>query len=183
MERRIDRIGEISINSKGTLMKIIKYKDINNIIVEFQDEYKYRTKTTYRYFKNGKVSNPYDKTIFKVGYIGEEIINNNFSKNISYTHWYAMIRRVYSEKQLQLKPTYKRVEVCEEWLNYTNFKKWFEENYYIIEGQQMELDKDIIEKGNKIYCPEKCIFLPHSINSLFTKSNKSRGKLPIGVFL
>ena len=119
--------------------------------------------------------------VFDKGYIGEEI-SNNYSHTISYNYWYAMLRRVYSEKQLELKPTYKQVEVCEEWLNYTNYKQWFDKNYYTIQGQQMELDKDILDKGNKIYCPEKCIFVPHNINILFVKSNKNRGDLPIGVY-
>ena len=44
----------------------------------------------------------------------------------------------------------------------------------------MELDKDILYKGNKVYSRETCIFVPQRINSLFTKCNKSRGNSPIG---
>lgn len=131
--------------------------------------------------KENKNEEMYKIRVFNKGYIGEEI-SNNYTQTISYNYWYAMLRRVYSEKQLKLKPTYKQVEVCEEWLNYTNYKQWFDKNYYTIQDQQMELDKDILDKGNKIYCPEKCIFVPHNINSLFTKSNKARGDLPIGVY-
>ena len=131
--------------------------------------------------KENKNEEMYKIRVFNKGYIGEEI-SNNYSHTISYNYWYAMLRRVYSEKQLKLKPTYKQVEVCEEWLNYTNYKQWFDKNYYTIQDQQMELDKDILDKGNKIYCPEKCIFVPHNINILFVKSNKSRGDLPIGVY-
>ena len=46
----------------------------------------------------------------------------------------------------------------------------------------MNLDKDILVKNNKIYSPNTCVFVPTNINTLFTKSNKSRGKYPIGVF-
>ena len=45
----------------------------------------------------------------------------------------------------------------------------------------IELDKDILNKNNKIYSPDNCIFVPHKINSLFVKSNIARGNLPIGV--
>ena len=45
----------------------------------------------------------------------------------------------------------------------------------------MHLDKDILYKGNKIYSPSTCIFVPNRINTLFTKSNLTRGKYPIGV--
>ena len=47
----------------------------------------------------------------------------------------------------------------------------------------MELDKDILFKGNKIYSPNTCVFVNKTINCLFTKSNKIRGDLPIGVKL
>lgn len=40
---------------------------------------------------------------------------------------------------------------------------------------------DILKKGNRVYCPEYCCFVPAFINSLFTKSNKIRGKYPVGV--
>ena len=45
----------------------------------------------------------------------------------------------------------------------------------------MALDKDILVKGNKIYSPETCVFVPQNINTLFTKRNKVRGEYPIGV--
>ena len=45
----------------------------------------------------------------------------------------------------------------------------------------MHLDKDRLIKGNKIYSPKTCIFVPQTINSLFIKNNSVRGELPIGV--
>ena len=47
----------------------------------------------------------------------------------------------------------------------------------------MELDKDILCKHNKIYSPNTCIYVPHAINTLFTKSDKARGKSVIGTSL
>jgi hypothetical protein len=66
-------------------------------------------------------------------------------------------------------------------LFYKNFKEWYKENWYEIEGERMALDKDILYKGNKIYSPENCIFVPQRINSLFVKNDRRRGELPIGV--
>lgn len=181
MSLRTNRLGEENCNKYGTLMKIIEYNRSDNVVVEFQDKYKYKIKTTYDYFKKGNLINPYDRNIYGIGFIGEEISTYRYSKTESYKYWYAMMRRVYNDNQLKLKPTYKQVTVCNEWHNYSEFKKWFDNNYYKIENQQMELDKDILFKGNKIYSPENCIFVPHIINSLFIKANKSRGDLPIGV--
>ena len=45
----------------------------------------------------------------------------------------------------------------------------------------MSLDKDILIKGNKIYSPDTCIFVPQNINLLFVKCDSTRGEYPIGV--
>ena len=42
-------------------MKIIEYNTVDNILIEFQDDYKFITKGTYRFFKKGIIKNPYDK--------------------------------------------------------------------------------------------------------------------------
>jgi len=47
----------------------------------------------------------------------------------------------------------------------------------------MHLDKDILIKGNKIYSPSTCCFVPQNINVLFTKRESERGLYPIGVHL
>lgn len=46
----------------------------------------------------------------------------------------------------------------------------------------MELDKDILVKGNKIYSPDTCVFVPQRINTLIVGANRIRGEFPIGVY-
>lgn len=181
----MNRLGETNKNSYGTLMKIIEYKDCHNLIVEFQDENKFKKKSTYRLFKIGRISNPYDKKVCGVGCVGvgkytNAIINDNHTTH--YSHWLAMLNRCYSKKLHILSPTYITCSVCEEWLNFQSFAKWFDENYYEIENEIMCLDKDILSKGNKIYSPNTCIFVPKSINGLFVKNDVRRGKYPIGIY-
>lgn len=94
-----------------------------------------------------------------------------------------MMRRAYSDQFHTKSPSYKEVTVCEEWHNFQNFAKWYDENYYEVEGERMELDKDILVKGNKIYSPKKCIFVPQRINILFVNNKNQRGNLPVGVNL
>lgn len=100
-----------------------------------------------------------------------------------YKAWFSMLTRCYN-KQLQITKhkSYVDCSVCEEWLTLSNFKEWFEnpENGY---RDGYHLDKDILVKGNRIYSPETCCFVPNEINSLFTKSNALRGKYPIGVIV
>lgn len=96
---------------------------------------------------------------------------------VAHSTWSQMLLRCYNESTRHKFPTYADVSVCEEWHRFSNFKNWFDENY--VEGYA--LDKDIIEKNNRVYCPEKCSYVPQEINCIFTKNNSMRGVLPIGV--
>lgn len=172
-----DRLGNENYNTYGTLMKIVIYNKATDIVVEFQDEYKYRKRCAYKEFKNGTVKNPYDRVICNVGYIGKDGQCNG----LFYDIWTHMVKRCYDPYELNKYPTYIDCYVCDEWLNYSNFEKWCYANYYKVLNEKMCLDKDILIKGNKIYSPKTCIFVPERINLLFCKSEKTRGKYPIGV--
>jgi hypothetical protein len=92
-----------------------------------------------------------------------------------------MLERSYSKNIKDVQPSYKNVTVCEEWHNFQNFAQCFEENYNPEYMHGWHLDKDILVKGNKVYSPETCCFVPHEVNTLFTKKNVNRGEYPIGV--
>lgn len=94
-----------------------------------------------------------------------------------YDRWYGMIKRCYSEIELSRFPTYKGCSVCDEWLYFSNFKSWMEQQDW--EGKH--LDKDLLVAHNKIYSPETCVFIAPSINSFLLKSDKNRGDYPLGV--
>ncbi|MFR7571700.1 MAG: hypothetical protein ACLUVM_02710 [Blautia faecis] len=68
----------------------------------------------------------------------------------------------------------------EEWKNFSNFRYWYEKNNY--GGSNLNLDKDILYKGNKIYSPDTCCLVPGFINTLFTNRKANRGELPLGVY-
>jgi hypothetical protein len=122
------------------------------------------------------------KLVYGVGvndawYMTQPRINGIQSKCPIYIIWKDMIGRVYSEKNLSRRPTYRSVSICNEWLLFSNFSDWCSRNY--IKG--FELDKDIKVKGNKIYSPDTCLFVSKSINRLIIDSLAIRGKCPIGV--
>lgn len=178
-----DRTGEESYNNFGTLMRIVEYKDASHIIVEFQDEYKTKVPTQYGNFKKGKVKNPYDKEVYEVGYIGVEKykVSENGKHTKAYKTWVGMLKRCYDPYYINKEPTYIDCLVCDEWLNFQNFAKWYYKNVYNCNNERLHLDKDILCKGNKIYSPKTCVLVPERVNTLFIKCDASRGGYPIGV--
>jgi len=101
-------------------------------------------------------------------------------KNIpSYEYWRGVLRRCYSELEHQKRPLYKGCTVCEEWLYFTNFHRWFLEQD-VPKGWQ--IDKDILNKGNKHYSPENCVFVEQALNTFLTDCTRKRGEYKIGVF-
>ena len=183
MSKYLDRTGEENYNNFGSKMIIIGYKNCENINVFFP-EYNWTINgIRYDNFKRGNVKCPYEKRYYGLGFIGEgkfKTRENDKSTRV-YDTWKDMLGRCYSEKFHERNSTYKGCEVEKDLLNFQNFAEWYYKNYYEIEGQTMCLDKDILVKGNKIYSPETCVFVPHNINVLFTKSDKARGEYPIGV--
>jgi len=171
----IDRTGEKHITNEGYEIEIIECFGRQNCTIRFECGFvlKYRH---YKEIKNGNIKNPYHKSVHGVGCIGVGPYKKATHIK-SYKTWSGMLERCYCEKSLFVRPTYIGCSVDERWHDFQNFSKWFEENY--IEGYQ--LDKDILFKGNKIYGPDTCDFVPHKINSLFVRQSKNRGDLPIGV--
>ena len=92
-----------------------------------------------------------------------------------------MLVRCYDKEKHKERGTYEECTVCEEWLCFQNFAEWYDLNYYQCGNEEMHIDKDILLKGNKKYCSQYSIFVPSTINELFTKTDKLRGNCPIGV--
>lgn len=182
---KINRIGEESVNSQGCPMRIIEYIRANNILVEFQDKHKARVRTSYAMFCKGKVKNPYFPSVIGVGIVGEKYpVSVNRKAIKEYDAWRSVLVRCFDKRFKEKYPTYQNVTCCQEWLYYPNFYDWLhsQENFdKWHKGEQWNVDKDILVKGNKIYSPETCCLVPNNINKLFSKNDLIRGNLPIGV--
>lgn len=129
--------------------------------------------------KKGVVRGDLKHAIYGVGFCDVKYSVNldNGSIMPSYNTWHDMLKRCYSEKLHKKEPAYIGCSVCNEWKYFSNFKDWFDSNY--VEGYA--LDKDILVKGNKVYSPETCCFVPKGLNSLLTNRKNHRGKYPLGV--
>lgn len=95
-----------------------------------------------------------------------------------YSAWKKMLERCYSDKYQDKRPTYKGCTVSEEWLTFSNFRKWMEGQNF--EGKQ--LDKDLLFEGNKTYSAETCVFVTPATNSFASDRGAARGEWLIGVY-
>lgn len=182
---RDDRLNEENYNNQGCKMKIVKYNNANEIIVEFDNNPNQQIKTCYTHFKKGNVSNPFIPSVYNVGITGIEApcMNGNI-KLKEYTTWIRMIERCYKEIKKPGDESYEDCWVCDEFLYYPNFYNWItqQDNYEVWKTTyNFALDKDILFKGNKIYAPDKCCLVPNKINNLIKNSKSRRGKYLIGV--
>ena len=96
-----------------------------------------------------------------------------------YERWRAMLRRCYSSLCHKRQPTYIGCSVCPEWRYFSKFRLWMENQKW--EG--LELDKDLLVKGNQVYSPDTCCFIPKGINCIFCSGRKKKNNLPGGVRL
>ena len=191
---KIDRTGETNISNEGCVMKIVEYNNNCDVIIEFQDEHKYRLHTQYKAFKNGQCKNPFFASVFGYGYLGIDK-NGNVSKTYEskdgknvhtweYNKWQNMLKRCFDDKYKEKYPTYKDATCCKRWLCFANFLEDFEilkNEYNWSEDETLNLDKDILHKNNKIYSLENCVLVPNWINMLFVNNDAKRGDCPIGV--
>ena len=194
MSRKIDRTGETNVSNEGCAMKIVEYNSTLDIVIEFQDEHKYRLHTQYGHFQKGQCKNPYFPSVYEHGYLGVDK-NGNVPKTREfkdgksvctweYDRWKKMLQRCFDNKYKEKNPTYKDVTCCERWLCFANFLEDFEvlkQEYNWDDDEKLQLDKDILYKGNKLYSLKNCVLVPDYINFLFLKRDAVRGDCPIGV--
>ena len=95
-----------------------------------------------------------------------------------YVTWGSMLERCYSERLHQSRPTYKGCTVCTEWLSFNSFRCWMIEQHH----KGMQLDKDFLVEGNKVYSPDTCIFIHTKVNTFITDSCATRGEYLIGCY-
>lgn len=131
-----------------------------------------------RFFHDGFNIKDYVPSVRGVGYHGSLYTNSN---EYSYKRWNAMIQRCYNlPLQNSRWNAWKGCSVSKEFLNYSNFKIWWDSHFYKVNDERMDIDKDLICAGNKIYDPAMVSVVPKRINSLIIRPEAKNG-LPLGV--
>ena len=185
MRCRDKYIGLNGINNKGQQMKIIDYVDYENISIQFSDGTIVRGSVGN--FIKGAIKNPNSPSLFNIGIVGDKYpIREAEGKIIKeYITWRLILERCYSKTSQQRDKTkaYLNCRVCEEWLYFPNFYDWLHSqvNFDKWKSGVYSIDKYIILKHNRLYCPQYCCLVPAYINNAFTKHDSARGEYPIGV--
>ena len=172
-------VGDVFINMDGDEAVVVEVRSSIDIDLKFLA---CGTVATFSQnaLKSGSFKNRNKPAVYGVGFIGFGEYSLSTHPQV-YKRWQSMLQRCYDPTYQENCPTYQGCSVFEEWHNFQNFAKWFclQENYS--ENTNLQLDKDLIEKGNKVYSSEKCCLLPKEVNALIITNILSRGELPIGV--
>lgn len=104
----------------------------------------------------------------------------NSIRTDQYGVWKALLTRCFDQKYKEKNQSYKDCTISENFLNYSYFYEWYNENIIQCESKP-QLDKDLLLKGNKIYSEDLCVFIPTEINNTLIKREADRGSYPIGV--
>ena len=161
-------------NNKGYWFTVIEWIDAKNIKVLFDSGF--MVTATAQQIRNRGISDNFSPSNHE-GYLGDISYYNgmNIAKTDEYKHWSGMIERCFDKNFKINNPTYENVTCCKEWLCFSTFAEWCRDRKAFGKGIKLNLEKDVIVKGNKTYSPELCEMVPHQINGLFTKADKRRG--------
>lgn len=117
----------------------------------------------------------YEPTVCGIGYLGDDY--DKTTDRQVYARWNGMLQRCYNPNFTNYNSYGANgIVVADEWLNFSNFKKWFLDSYYDIGNEKLVTDKDILVKNNKIYSSETCLLVPISFNSIFAGMNEYSSK-------
>lgn len=167
-------------NNYGDVV-VLEYNNAIDITIKFLNTGNVR-KTATSELRKGKIRDNEAFPVHKVCIMDiPKELNMMVGKAREYIVWNSMRQRCYNENTGKSYENYKNVEVSDYFKYYSNFKIWCSNQIgFNIEG--FELDKDILVKGNKVYAPETCCFVPKEINTMFTNSRRCRGAYPVGVY-
>ena len=169
-------------NNYGDI-EILDIIDSRNILVRFK-----RTNTERfadsRLIRKGIVRDK-KQSYSNCGAILDKVVKHNGVVTKQASVWMSMIDRCYSDKVQIRRPRYKGCMVSDYFMTYSNFEDWCNKQIGFDSlddfGRSFELDKDLLNKGNKVYSENTCVFIPQEINKSLEKANSARGEYPIGV--
>jgi len=86
-----------------------------------------------------------------------------------YRDWYDLIKRVFSKKYRAKNRSYIDCSLCAEWRYFSNFRRWVLYEQPNKNWENCALDKDLLIRGNKHYCPENCVYVSMKVNGFLVR--------------
>ncbi len=169
-------VGDTRTNNNGNKFTVLEYYDANNVVIQWPCGA--TDSVTSGNIVAGSVRYYNERTVNGVGFLGygrfvhglRKVPDGKFAipKQL-HRHWRHMLSRATGNTR---PARYCDAQVCEDWHNLQNFLEWaiLQEGYNCVEdnGKSWHLDKDIVVRGNKLYSPETCVFVPNEINTFFS---------------
>lgn len=177
-------VGEtFNSNSFGKFV-VLNYEHSERVSIQFEATGGVNVTDLYR-IRSGSVVDPLAKTNFGAGYIGYGYDNKcEDSKKLLKT-WSGVVQRCFDPLWKERHKCYEHTTCSEDFLCASDFIVWGKSQvgYNDVDqfGKPFALDKDILVKGNALYSPYTCVFVPRDINNLILSNRKVRGNLPLGV--
>lgn len=175
-------IGDIFPSNQGVEFEVIEYRSSREILIRFTGDKPYESVVSAHNLRRGQVKNPYHPSVSGVGYMGIGPMKSWVSGKLTpeYVRWANMLKRCYETAFHERNPTYIGCSVCPEWHDFQAFSEWLQ-GQRLWGKEKVDLDKDLLTKGNKIYSPESCLLVPERINYLLVRPSKVES-LPVGVY-
>lgn len=167
--------------------EVVKYVTANEIYVKFMRT-GYVSKVCASNIRKGLVRDNLAKTVHGVGCFGDgpykARLPNNGPCTKQYATWNGMMFRCYGDSRNEaILRNYGDCTVCEDWHNFQNFAAWCDTQPEM-NFASSSIDKDIRSKGNRVYSPTTCCFVPQYINTAITgiKHQNMTGKAGVWKF-
>ncbi|WP_257292386.1 hypothetical protein [Endozoicomonas sp. ONNA1] len=165
--------GDVFKSNEGVIWKVLEY--INAKEVRVLSENGSERSVRAGDLRRGRVKCYMFPSVQGVGFLGcgEVKTGDSVTGKITkaYMAWQNMLERCYSEQFHARNLSYKDCEVAEEWQDFTKFKQWHDNQPY----NYLQLDKDLLCYGNKLYSPDTCLFVSQRLNKLLVDSGKGKG--------
>jgi len=170
---------------------LVKYKDRFKVWHKDGDE-------SNNWYKNLLTVTPQDYKVLKAGKVTWQELNLvqeyieyvNKASHQAYKVYNGIKARCSDTKgKDNIRACYDESTMWQVWLDDPKtFVKWYLEHYYEVDGEEMDVDKDLFGDGSGMYHPDFCCILPKGLNAMLANSKKPyfKGKteensLPLGV--
>lgn len=171
-------VGDVFETTDGLFCKVTSVVKRTRY-VEFEDGF--QNHTTLANLKRGICKNRRYSRVWGVGINekGKHAAQVDGVGTKIYDLWTAMLARCYGSSKTN---AYRYCTVDPRFHYFQDFAEWCTEQVGFNESDFM-LDKDMLQRGNTIYGPDTCAFIPPEMNYFYKNTKKARGDYPVGVHI